>query len=218
MFNLENIQGEWRDFFENHIEDIIYIHDKIYKDNKIILPKKENVFKIFEEIKLNDIKVIILGQDPYYSLENNIPYAMGYSFGISQECKKIPPSLKNIFKEMKSEVNDKTLHYLVKQGVLLLNCSLTVEYKKPNSHFKYWQKFINNLIEFIDDNTEGIIFMLWGNFAINYSKKISKKHYILTSGHPSPLAMKCSNPFLGNNHFNKANEILIKNNKEVIKW
>lgn len=234
MWNLINLKKGWIPYFEENIEKLIKMHDTIYdKKNKLIFPKKDNVFRIFEELDLYDVKVIILGQDCYHSFEkddsdNILPHAIGVSFGVPNKSLKVPPSLRNIVKEMYSETKidktfwseyDKEFNYLIKQGVLFLNCALTVESGKPNSHTNIWRDFTDGLIEHISNNTEDCVFMTWGKFAQGKIEYIdTNKHLVLKSDHPSPLAQGGKEPFLGNEHFKKANSYLVNVGKKMIKW
>ena len=185
-----------------------------YKEN--YYPSKENIFKSFELI--NNIKVLIIGQDPYHKKGQ----ANGLSFSVNKDI-KIPPSLRNIFKELNQEYGyDKPKHGDLsswsKQGVLLLNSILTVEEGKPSSHKKLgWEDFTDNIIRYISDNEENIVFLLWGNFA--KSKEIlidENKHHILKSSHPSPFSV--NRGFLGCGHFKKCNEYLKLKNINPIDW
>jgi uracil-DNA glycosylase len=235
MWDLSKLKSEWQPYFEEYIEDLIKIHDKVDEKDKLIFPKKKNVFRVFEKLDLSEIKVIILGQDCYHShdtMENGLilPHATGLAFGISRKAKKIPPSLKNIIKLIYSNnpdnVKEKTfwksvdveLKYLVQQGVLLMNCALTVESGNPNSHAKIWADFTDGLIHYISSNNKNIVFMLWGKFAQSKEKHIFGNHFILKADHPSPLAQGGKEPFSECDHFNKANEYLITNGKIEINW
>ena len=199
-----------------------YIKLKMFVDeeyeNKTIYPEKENIFYAFDKTKYEDVKVVILGQDPYHGEGE----AHGLSFSVKPGI-KIPPSLKNIYKELNSELNCYIPNngYLTKwaeQGVLLLNSVLTVEKDIPASHRgKGWEVFTDRILEEIDRKAEPVVFMLWGNFA--KSKEIllkNKNHLVLNSAHPSPFSAR--NGFFGNNHFIKANEYLIKNGLKPIDW
>ncbi len=189
--------------------------DSIYRTNNIV-PKRKDVFRAFELCPLSKVRVVILGQDPYYQPG----VADGLAF--STKLKKTPASLKNIFKELENEYNgiefkSNDLTSWSKQGILLLNTSLTTVLNRPNSHKKHWNKFTREMINFICEERENVIFLLWGNNALSYSELIdSKKHFILESTHPSPLS--ANKGFFGNNHFRKVNEILRKLEKREIDW
>lgn len=235
MWDLSNLKSEWQIYFEEYIEDLIKIHDKVNDNDKLIFPKKKNVFRVFEKLDLSEIKVVILGQDCYHSyetIENGLilPHATGMAFGISRKAKKIPPSLKNIIKVIYSDDTDIIkekifwenfdieLKYLIKQGILLMNCALTVEAGKPNSHAKIWGDFTDGLIHYISSNNKNTVFMLWGKFAQSKEKHIFGEHLILRADHPSPLARNGKEPFSECDHFNKANQYLISIGKSPINW
>ena len=192
---------------------------------KIIYPKAENIFSAFNFTPFNSIKAVIIGQDPYHG-ENQ---AHGLSFSVPVSQKKIPPSLKNIFHEIDSEYpknkniiknNNRTgnLEYLAKQGVFLLNATLTVEAKKAGSHQKKgWEIFTDTVISHISEKHENIIFILWGNFAQKKQILIdTKKHYIISAPHPSPLS--AYRGFFGSNCFRQTNDILKQCGIGEINW
>lgn len=175
--------------------------------------KQEDIFKIFELCSLENIKVVILGQDPYHSSKFQ---ANGIAFSVNKKV-TIPPSLRNIFKEVGIKPGHGDLTDWVKQGVFLLNASLTVKEKTPNSHEFIWGKFVTHIINIINNKCDNIIFVSWGNFALNrYSNIDLKRHTLLTSSHPSPLSCyKTDKPFIGSNVFNKINEL---NRNNQINW
>jgi len=175
--------------------------------------KQEDIFKIFELCSLEKIKVVILGQDPYHSSKFQ---ANGIAFSVNKKV-AIPPSLRNIFKEVGIKPTHGDLTDWVKQGVFLLNASLTVKEKTPNSHEYIWGKFITHVINIINEKCDNIIFVSWGNFALNrYSNLDLTKHTLLTSSHPSPLSCyKTDKPFIGSDVFNKINEL---NRNNQINW
>ena len=190
----------------------------IERKNHTIFPKNDAIFNAFNFTIPNKIKVVILGQDPYHR-ENQ---AHGLAFSVPNGV-KIPPSLRNIFKELKSDLNysissNGNLESWAKQGVLMLNASLTVREKVAGSHQKLgWETFTDSVIKKISDKKEGIIFLLWGAFAQKKLELIDKrKHHILITSHPSPFS--AYRGFLGCNHFSKTNKILIKNNQQTINW
>ncbi len=189
------------------------------KKNKIIYPPNKFIFHCFKLTKFSKIKIVIVGQDPYYKKGQ----AHGLAFSVPKYIKNIPPSVKNIYKEIKYEFpnfiipNHGCLTNWAKQGILLLNTILTVEADKPCSHKNIgWEIFTNNIINYINKYLNNIIFILWGYYA---QKKIllinNKKHLILKSAHPSPLSVK---NFWKCNHFKKANNYLTKKNKKIIIW
>lgn len=190
---------------------------KLY-DEKTIYPLKENIFNAFKFTSYENVKVVIVGQDPYHGEGE----AHGLSFSV-QDNIKIPPSLQNIYKELYSDLGispKKTgnLTGWAKEGVLLLNSTLTVEKDKANSHQGLgWQYFTDYVIKVLNLSENPIVFILWGNFA--RSKKVlitNPKHLILESPHPSPFS--AYNGFFGSKPFSKTNDFLIKNNIKPIDW
>ncbi|MCG3702559.1 uracil-DNA glycosylase [Aliarcobacter butzleri] len=213
----------WKDIIENEQQKPYYekLKEEIDKryENSIVFPEKQNIFKVFSLTKFEDLKVVILGQDPYHG----IGQAQGLSFSTPSNIKN-PPSMVNILKEInddlgkKSVCEDGDLTPWAKQGIMLLNTILTVEQGLPKSHHNLgWEIFTDNIIKYISDNKENVIFLLWGSPAISKTKLIDKnKHFILTAPHPSPLSVYRG--FYGCKHFSKTNEILKKLNKEEIIW
>lgn len=190
---------------------------KLY-DEKTIYPLKENIFNAFKLTSFENVKVVIMGQDPYHGEGE----AHGLSFSV-QDNVKIPPSLQNIYKELYSDLgippkNTGNLTGWAKGGVLLLNSTLTVEKDKANSHQGLgWQYFTDYVIKVLNLSEKPIVFILWGNFA--RSKKVlitNPKHLILESPHPSPFS--AYNGFFGSKPFSKTNDFLIKNNIKPIDW
>lgn len=188
-------------------------------ENFKIYPNAERVFYIFNKCELNNIKVVILGQDPYHQHENQ---AIGMAFSVSNDI-SAPPSLKNIKKELISSYPDKqfknNLTHWVEQGVFLLNTSLTVTQNKPGSHIKLYHEFMREIIKIISDKGN-IIFCLWGKNAEKMEEFIDiNTNVVLKCSHPSPLsAYKTDTPFLGSKIFKKINKELIKLNKHEILW
>jgi uracil-DNA glycosylase len=191
--------------------------DEEYK-NKTVFPERKNIYASLENTPFDKVKVVILGQDPYHGEGE----AHGFAFSVKPGI-KIPPSLKNIYKELNAEYgcyipNNGYLMKWAKQGVLLLNAVLTVEKDKPASHQgKGWEKFTDRVIEEIDKKDEPVVFMLWGNFAKSKKKLLTNKnHLVLESPHPSPFSAR--HGFFGNNHFKLANEYLTQNKIKPIDW
>ena len=190
--------------------------DSIYESDNIY-PAKESVLRAFNECPFEKIKVVILGQDPYH----NEGQANGLAFSVPNDI-KLPPSLRNIFKELKDDLGiekDKgDLKEWSDQGVFLLNAVLTVEKNKPASHKdKGWEIFTDIVIQLLSDNLENVVFILWGNFAKNKQSLIDEsKHLIITSPHPSPYS--ANSGFFGSKPFSKANEYLKKSDKGEISW
>ena len=214
------ITGDWKDILysssiKNKLENIL----DIIKNNSdaVIYPSYENIFRALNLTNFKNVKVVIIGQDPYHG-ENE---ANGLSFSINKNV-KITPSLRNIFKELESDLNIKRtntdLESWAKQGVLLLNSILTVEKDRPLSHYNLgWQEITNYIIKYISDNKENIVFILWGNFAKEYKNIIDlTKHSIIESPHPSPFSARRG--FFGSKPFSKTNNYLIKNNQSAIDW
>lgn len=181
--------------------------------HKNIFPSKDKIFHCFEYFNIEQLKVVIIGQDPYY-LKG---YANGLAFAVNSDC-QTPKSLKNIFKEINNEFHhlysDKTLVSWAKQGVLLINKSLTVEENKPNSHANIgWQYFLTNLITYLNNLKQPIVFALWGNQAKQLEHLINtKQHKVVCCAHPSPLS--ANRGFFNSNCFIKINSLL----KQPIKW
>lgn len=217
-----HLHSEWKAFLKeelnsNNFQAIISTL-LIERKNHTIFPKNDAIFNAFNFTIPNKIKVVILGQDPYHRESQ----AHGLAFSVPNGV-KIPPSLRNIFKELKSDLNysissNGNLESWAKQGVLMLNASLTVREKVAGSHQKLgWETFTDSVIKKISDKKEGIIFLLWGAFAQKKLELIDKrKHHILITSHPSPFS--AYRGFLGCNHFSKTNKILIKNNQQTINW
>jgi uracil-DNA glycosylase len=231
------IASDWKDIINSIDKDILEItfDDFINKcqNKNNVFPKENNVFSFTKYCLFDELKVVILGQDPYHGVykdNHNIyePQATGLAFSVPKEC-PIPPSLKNIyenqlkFKRINFIPKHGCLDYLAFQGVLLLNTSLTVEQSKPNSHRSIWNIFTDELIEIISKKHSGLIFVLWGNNAIGKLNLIKNKsnHKIIISSHPSPLSCYSKlgqyNSFMETDHFGIINEFLEKSNK-FIDW
>lgn len=214
----------------NHFKDIIEEESKkeYYKalhdfvDNAyqqdIIFPERKNIFAALKYTPYENVKVVILGQDPYHGLGE----AHGMAFSVCPGI-KTPPSLQNIYKELNDEMgcyipNNGYLMKWSRQGVLLLNSVLTVKKDTPASHRgKGWETFTDKIIEEINKKQEPVVFMLWGNFARSKKGLITNpKHLILEAPHPSPFSARSG--FFGCNHFIKANNFLKENNIEPIDW
>jgi uracil-DNA glycosylase len=196
-------------------ELMLFLKDE-YKSDTNIFPKKNKIFTAFNETPIKDVKVVIIGQDPYHG----IGQAHGLSFSI-EDSSKLPPSLKNIYKELHRDLNipisiNGNLISWAKQGVLLLNSVLTVQEKTPGSHRKKgWEQFTDRVIEELNQR-ENIVFMLWGNDAKKKGEHINRdKHLVLESAHPSPFSVK---NFKGNAHFSKANKYLKNKGLDIIDW
>ena len=205
------------EFTKDYFKDIQSFLSLEKNEGKVIYPEEAQIYNAFNSTPLDQVKLVILGQDPYHGPGQ----AMGLSFSVPQGI-KVPASLKNIYKELHRDLGFEIpvhgdLSSWAEQGVFLLNAMLTVEHKQAGSHRKIgWQEFTTAVIKNLSDKKEGIIFMLWGNFAKAKKELIDEqKHYVLEAAHPSPLAR---NKFQGCAHFSKANEILKKDGKETINW
>lgn len=205
---------EKQDYFKKLEKEI----DLKYK-NSVVFPKKDKIYAAFDYTAFEDVKVVILGQDPYHGANQ----AQGLSFSTPKEIKN-PPSMKNILKEIEDDMKrvsiceDGNLIPWAKDGVLLLNTILTVEESKPKSHHKLgWETFTQNIIKTISEELEGVVFILWGANAIKQEKLINTDvHHILKGVHPSPLSSYRG--FFGSKVFSKTNELLKKEGKKEITW
>ena len=213
----------WNDFFKlvkarDYSHNLKSFLDKEYK-TKTIYPPRDLIFNAFNLTPLQEVKVVIIGQDPYHEKGQ----AMGLAFSVPSTC-KCPPSLVNIFKEIEIEYSNKCklngdLTYLTKQGVFLINTVLTVEEHKPLSHnIKEYSFFMRDLLEFLDKMDQPIVFMLWGGNAQKYEKYITNKnHIIIKRTHPSPLGANQGGWF-NMNTFKSCNDFLESKNVKAIEW
>lgn len=218
-----SIEPGWKlklndEFEKPYFKELVGYIKQEYRENECF-PKGENIFKAFEFSPFEKTKVVIIGQDPYHGYGQ----AHGLCFSV-QPGTKVPPSLVNIFKELGDDVgkpipNHGNLEHWAKQGVLMLNATLTVRSGEAGSHKgKGWEKFTDTVIETISKEKKGVVFLLWGGPAKKKGSKIdTSKHLVLTSGHPSPLAAIRGHWF-GNRHFSKTNEYLTSIGKEPIDW
>lgn len=184
-----------------------------------VFPKETEIFNALNTTPFNQVKVVILGQDPYHGVDQ----AHGLSFSV-QKGMKVPPSLKNIYKELENDIkgfkapNHGNLTHWAEQGVLLLNATLTVSASEAGSHQKQgWEIFTDEIIKALSEKREHLIFLLWGKYA---QQKISlintAKHHVLTAAHPSPFS--AYNGFFGSKHFSKTNDLLVQNGLKPIDW
>lgn len=195
-----------------------FLQNEKQKGNTVY-PKGDDIFNALNTTPFNDVKVVLLGQDPYHG----VGQAHGLSFSV-QKGITIPPSLKNMYKELETDIegfktpNHGNLTEWAKQGVLLLNATLTVRASQPGSHQKQgWETFTDTIIKTLSDKREKLIFLLWGNFAKQKAELIdTNKHYVLTAAHPSPFS--AYNGFFGCKHFSKTNELLKQNGLKTIDW
>lgn len=216
-------EDSWNFLFQDNFmtEKIEVIKSFILNEKdkgKVIYPPEHLIFNAFILTSFLNLKVIILGQDPYHGEGQ----AHGLSFSVPKGI-KVPPSLKNIYKELQSDTSFEipkhgNLENWAKQGVLLLNAILTVNASEPASHKKSgWESFTDAVIQKISENSEHKVFLLWGKFAQEKAQFIDgSKHLILKAAHPSPFS--AHNGFLGCKHFSKTNDYLMKHQKTPINW
>ena len=236
---LKGVKKSWKKFIKKEMEKEYFedIIDKIKKDqakNKLIFPFPDKVFETLKFTRKSNLKCVIIGQDPYINYQKIgnkiVPQAMGMSFSVPKSV-KVPPSLKNIYKELDESINDFKIpmhgdlsRWVKEENVILLNAALTVVEGESNSHKKIWAQFTDNLIKYISDKCDNVVFLLWGNFAKSKALLIDiNKHKIISSVHPSPLSSRynckgTSMSFFGHNQFNKVNNYLENNNISKIKW
>lgn len=217
------IQAGWKEmlreeFEKDYFKELTEFVRAEYTNHKCF-PKGGDIFAAFEYSTFENTKVVILGQDPYHGPNQ----AHGLCFSVNEGI-ATPPSLVNIFKEIENDLgkampDSGNLEHWAKQGVLLLNATLTVRAHQAGSHQKKgWEQFTDRVIEIISEEKENVVFLLWGGYAKKKARKIDQsKHLILTSGHPSPLSANRGYWF-GNKHFSKANEYLQANGKEPVDW
>lgn len=218
------IEASWKDILKNDFKEEYFLNIR-YKylealRNNRILPHPKLLFNAFNLVPFHKVRVVIIGQDPYHNIYYDKPQAHGLAFSVPKGV-PIPPSLANIFKELKRDLNlempnNGDLTSWCEQGVLLLNSILSVEIHKPASHKSFgWEKFTDRVIELISTKLENIVFMLWGKFAQSKKLLINKeKHLILQAPHPSPL----SHGFIGCGHFSKCNIFLKEKKLNEINW
>lgn len=219
---LQDFPKNWLSFLKNHDlkKQLLSIEARLEEEiklGKIIFPKRENIFRSLQLVQPDEVKVVILGQDPYH----NFNQADGLAFSVSN-CQSLPPSLINIFIEIENDLNIKIekkgdLGGIAKQGVLLLNSILTVEKNNPGSHKNVgWEKLTDIIISSLSV-MGNIVFILWGNFAKKKSNLIDKNiNLVINSSHPSPFS--AYKGFFGSKPFSKCNDYLISKGKEPIEW
>jgi uracil-DNA glycosylase len=219
-----DIDSSWKstlheEFQQPYFQELAgYIRDE-KKSGKIIFPPGPLIFNAFSQTPFNQVRVVILGQDPYHGPGQ----ANGMSFSVARGIKS-PPSLVNIFKELQADIglpeipSHGDLSAWAQQGVLLLNASLTVRQGEPNSHANLgWMRFTDTVIQSINEKCSGVVFILWGKFAQQKAELIdSSKHLIISSAHPSPFS--ADKGFFGSRPFSKTNTWLIKQGKDPIDW
>lgn len=220
-----NLSNDWQKVLEPEMNKAYFVElkgkvNQLYNENEEhIFPEKSKVFNAFNLCSFEEVKVVILGQDPYPTKG----HANGLCFSVESKVRPFPKSLNNIFKEIESDLaqpfpENGNLERWAKQGVLLLNSVLTVEEGKTNSQKGIgWEQFTDAVIQIISQNKENVVFMLWGSKALSKSILIDeKKHFILISVHPSPLS--AYRGFFGCKHFSKANEFLGSKGLKTIQW
>lgn len=216
------IEQKWKEvlgdeFDKNYFRELTNFVKEEYQ-TKTIYPPASKIFAAFDSTPFDDVKVVILGQDPYHGPNQ----ANGLSFSVNNGI-KFPPSLQNIYKELNDDLGNDIptsgdLSHWAKQGVLMLNATLTVEATKAGSHQKKgWETFTDAVIEKLNQEKENIVFILWGSYAQKKGAKINrKKHFVIESAHPSPLSVYRG--FWGSKPFSKTNEFLISKNITPINW
>ena len=213
--------GDWSELLagEREMDYFESLYSFLYNNrSKEIYPPKKNWYKAFEYSSFANTKVIILGQDPYHGINQ----AEGLSFSVPEGV-PIPPSLRNIYMELKSDVgitvpNHGHLSYWAKQGVLLLNSVLTVEKNSPASHANHgWEIFTDNVIKLLNEKKHNLVFLLWGAYAGKKAELINlERHLVLNAPHPSPFSV--NKGFFGCKHFSKTNQYLLSTNQTPIEW
>lgn len=228
---LKRVHPDWLEFFDANKTELETILDAINDDvlnGKIVFPKPRDLFRTLFYFGPTETKLVLLGQDPYINsemcLDKKVPQACGMSFSVPKSHKKIPPSLVNIFKEIKNCYPESVIpkhgflkRWVKQEKILLLNSALTVIESKSNSHQSLWSEFTDKLIKWISFKSPHTVFLLMGNFAIAKSKLIdSNKHKIFTTVHPSPLS--ASQGFFGCGVFKKINDYFESKNIDPIIW
>ncbi len=216
------IEQSWKnaladEFGKPYFESLVRFLHKEKSEGKKVFPPGSQIFRAFDLTPVDKVKVVILGQDPYHGFGQ----AHGLSFSVPEGV-PAPPSLKNIFKEIETDMGVRMSGYpnlenWARQGVLLLNAVLTVRSGEAASHSKIgWEQFTDAVIRYISDNCDGVVFMLWGNFARGKRELIDhSRHCVLEAAHPSPLARGA---FFGCRHFSRANAWLAANGKAPVNW
>ncbi len=218
------IHNTWKnilndEFNKSYFQDLKKFISEEYEANTCY-PKQDHIFEAFNKATFDKVKVVIIGQDPYHGLGQ----ANGLCFSVNNGIAN-PPSLKNIFKELDTDLGEVyntengDLEKWANQGVLLLNAVLTVRAGEAGSHHnKGWEKFTDTVIKTLSEEKDNLVFLLWGGYAKKKGRKIdTAKHLVLTSGHPSPLSANRGFWF-GNKHFSQTNNHLLKNGKTPINW
>jgi uracil-DNA glycosylase len=223
MWNDVKIEESWKNQLKDEIgqpyfDELRNFLSSERQNGHIIYPSENEIFSSFNLTPFDQVKVVIIGQDPYHGSGQ----AHGLAFSVNND-QTLPPSLRNIFKELETDLNltfsrHGNLTNWARQGVLLLNATLTVRSGNPGSHQnKGWERFTDAVISIVSKNKTGIVFILWGKFAQEKEKLIdTTRHFILKAAHPSPFS--AYRGFFGSNHFSKTNELLIAQGKQPIDW
>jgi uracil-DNA glycosylase len=217
------IHESWKNILQQEFDkpyfgELVEFLHREKREKKTIYPPGPKIFNAFDLTPFENVRVVILGQDPYHGPGQ----AEGLSFSVPHGV-KLPPSLQNIYKEIESDTGistagrDGSLAHWAEQGVFLLNAVLTVRASEPTSHSKIgWTTFTDSVIKAISDHKEGVVFLLWGNYARSKRDLIDRsKHYVLEAAHPSPLARGA---FFGCRHFSQTNNILLARGENPINW
>ena len=217
------IEPSWKqeledEFLQSYFEELTSFVNKEYQEGAVY-PAPKNIFRAFELCPFDNVKVVILGQDPYHGERQ----ANGLSFAVEKDVRS-PPSLQNIFKELESDLGSPLVHAdgdlsrWAVQGVLLLNATLTVQAHKAGSHQdRGWERFTDAVIRTLSDKRKHLVFILWGNYAKNKGAHIDReKHLVIESAHPSPFSVHSG--FFGSKPFSKANDYLVAHGQTPIDW
>lgn len=223
MLNLQGLNGEWKtildeEFQSPYFEDLTrFVQDEYRQAN--CFPPPEQIYAAFDFCAFDNVKVVMIGQDPYHGAGQ----ANGLCFSVNEGIAH-PPSLANIFKELEADIGKPVsqsgnLAQWARQGILMLNATLTVRESKAGSHQKKgWEKFTDAVIREVSARKHNVVFLLWGGYAKKKGAKIDQsKHHVLTCGHPSPLSAN-QGYWFGNKHFSQANAYLQSNNSIPIAW
>jgi len=220
----EECPASWKEAFELGFKDLLAVNDVLIDEinaGKMICPEKANIFRAFELCPLNNVKVVILGQDPYHAIYQNKPVANGLSFSTNRDY-KIQPSLRNIYKLLSKTIKGfempthGDLTYWAEQGVLLMNTALTTVKHKAGAHTEFWDGFTTQIINVINKVKPECVYMLWGNHAIKMKKYIFHNEFVLEANHPSPMVR--NSDFQKCDHFRRANTLLKASGQKEIDW
>jgi uracil-DNA glycosylase len=217
-----NLNSSWRERLKGELDSPYFaqLSDFVSREyaSETVYPAPDNIFRAFDLCPFDEVRAVVLGQDPYHGPGQ----ANGLCFAVEKDV-KLPPSLRNIFKEIESDLGKPLVHKSgdltrwAEQGVLLLNATLTVRASTPSSHQKRgWEKFTDAAVRALSEQRDNLVFMLWGAYAKAKGAHIDRaRHCVLEAGHPSPLSVRS---FLGCRHFSKANAYLTEHGKPAIDW